>query len=694
MTSAMGIRLDSTSSARKKKRMPTETSRARRARRGAPPEQGRERQQRQVQGQGRGHAGLEEGARQRVVVIQVLPGGPGQQSQVGGGHRDLGAQVVEPAHLRGLHPRGRAHVGEDLAGRPVEAEQRPGDEQGRRRQGQEPGQPPPVRAAEEARLEKQGRRRQGEGDLLGSHRQQRRRQRQPVGEAAAPRPGARLLLAEAPGQVEQQRRQVEEGGERGEPLDQVAHRLGLDGMGDEERRGGEGHGPGGAGQRRAGEARRPEGEGHQRVDQEGVGQVDGEVHRVVAGDLQPPQAVVQGEGEVGDEAVRVRPVPGAAPQVVAQVPDERVVPDLLEVVVEEGAPQGVGVGEEAEQQDRRGREQVGSAPAVHGSLELSGWPGPWGGRCRAREFRPPRRAGSLAPVRDLAGIPQALVIAWAVALGAAVGSFLNVVVARVPAGLSVVWPRSRCPRCLAPIAATDNVPVLSWLLLRGRCRSCAAPISVRYPLVELAGAAAAWLALSRHGLAPAALAELLLVALVLALGLIDLDSWLLPHALTWPLLLAGLGLSALGLTPAGALRPAYWGAGVGFAAFAAVAALGRVAFKREALGFGDVWLLAGLGAWLGVKSLLPLILLASLQGTAVGLWLAARGRLPKGAAAAGPTAAPTPAAASTTAGGEEEDWTPPRNAIPFGPFLVAGALEWLYLGGWLARHVPTLEIFR
>ena len=328
------------------------------------------------------------------------------------------------------------------------------------------------------------------------------------------------------------------------------------------------------------------------------------------------------------------------------------------------------------------------------------------------------------PVADLPGIPHALVVAWAVALGAAVGSFLNVVVARLPAGLSIVRPRSRCPRCLAPIGATDNVPVLSWLLLRGRCRSCRAPISVRYPLVELAGAGAAWLALERHGWTPAAPAELALVALLLALALIDLDTWLLPHALTWPLLFLGLALSALGLTSAGSLRDAFWGAGVGFAAFAAVAVVGEKVLHKEALGFGDVWLLAGIGSWLGVKGLLPVILLASVEGTVVGLLLAALGKLPKGEPAPHPgtgdsphhgrgegdatpgdpspgsTLSPAPAGERVSAsrahpaGEGEDDWVPPRNAVPFGPFLAAGALQWLWLGDWLARLVPTLAIFR
>ncbi len=290
------------------------------------------------------------------------------------------------------------------------------------------------------------------------------------------------------------------------------------------------------------------------------------------------------------------------------------------------------------------------------------------------------------------------------------GSFLNVVIARVPAGESVVRPRSRCPRCRSPIAWYDNVPVVSWLLLRGRCRRCGLPIPARYVAVELLGAAAAWLAWQRHGLTPAALAELAFVDLLLALAFIDLATWLLPHVLTWPLLATGLVAAALGVSPAGSLRSSAIGAVAGFAAFALVGFVGKVVTRKEALGFGDVWLLAGLGAWLGVGALLPVVLLASIQGSVYGLALVALGRGepgpgreperaadPEGAGDAelpvsgdaegtGEGTAPEPAA--------DEDWVPPRHAVPFGPFLVAGGLEWLYLSGWLASRVPGLDVFR
>ncbi len=309
--------------------------------------------------------------------------------------------------------------------------------------------------------------------------------------------------------------------------------------------------------------------------------------------------------------------------------------------------------------------------------------------------------------------------AWAICLGAVVGSFLNVVVARVPRGESVVSPRSRCPRCSAAIAWYDNVPVLSWMLLRARCRACGAPISWRYPLVEALAGAAGYLAFSRHELGGAFAAELTFVAVLLALAFIDLDTWLLPHALTWPLIAFGLAASALGFSPA-PIGGSLLGAFLGFAAFAAVSVVGEKLLKKDALGFGDVWLLAGIGAFLGAKALLPVVLLASLQGSVVGIALLLAGRgtpgpLPGPAsvppattatlpadpmAPSGPPPPPTappagdPAATAPPSTAQEDVWVPPRHALPFGPFLALGALEWLYLAEALGRTVPALRIFR
>jgi leader peptidase (prepilin peptidase)/N-methyltransferase len=318
-----------------------------------------------------------------------------------------------------------------------------------------------------------------------------------------------------------------------------------------------------------------------------------------------------------------------------------------------------------------------------------------------------------------------LTAAWCAALGAAVGSFLNVVIARLPAGESLVWPGSRCPTCRAPIRWYDNLPLLSWLALRAHCRACGARISARYPLVESLGAAAALLAFTRHGLSFPALSEFALAACLIALAFIDLDTWLLPHAITWPLLAVGLVANSLGVGPARALWPALYGAGLGFAGFGLLAFVGEKVFRREAMGLGDVFLLGALGAWLGYRALLPVVLLASVQGAVVGLVLIAFGRGEPGPEEASPEEpsrgespgddpgrpAEASPAASEAAGGIEapvsegpsqlterqrvdEEWVPPRHAVPFGPFLAAAALEWLYLGELLVRTVPVLGVFR
>jgi len=275
-----------------------------------------------------------------------------------------------------------------------------------------------------------------------------------------------------------------------------------------------------------------------------------------------------------------------------------------------------------------------------------------------------------------------LAASWSFAAGAVVGSFLNVVIARVPAGESIVRPRSRCPSCRTPIAWRDNVPLISWLALRGRCRTCRTRIGWRYPLVELLGGGAALVSVWRHGLSLAALAEFAFAATLLALAFIDLDTWLLPHRITLPLLGAGLVLSALHVTPVATILGSVSGAAGGWVGFALVAFLGERILGKEALGFGDVWLLAAIGGWLGAAALLPVVLLASLQGTLVGLALIVLGRSQPG---------PPPDVGPENA---DADWIPPRHAVPFGPFLALGALQWLWLQAWITGAVPGLSIFR
>ncbi len=227
--------------------------------------------------------------------------------------------------------------------------------------------------------------------------------------------------------------------------------------------------------------------------------------------------------------------------------------------------------------------------------------------------------------------------------GLLVGSFLNVVILRLPARLMHDWrcqcrellalpaaeeapppglvkPRSRCPHCGTEIAWYDNLPVISWLILRARCRQCSARISVRYPLVELVTAVLSVVVVSHFGPTPEGLAALLLTwALIAATG-IDFDHHLLPDQITLPLLWLGLLLNLwLGLFAS--LEDAVIGAIAGYGVLWGVFHLFRLLTGKEGMGFGDFKLLAALGAWMGWQVLPVIVLLASLVGAIVGVLL-------------------------------------------------------------------------
>ncbi len=211
--------------------------------------------------------------------------------------------------------------------------------------------------------------------------------------------------------------------------------------------------------------------------------------------------------------------------------------------------------------------------------------------------------------------------------GLAVGSFLNVVIYRVPSGRSIVAPGSTCPSCATPISPQDNIPVLSWIVLRGRCRHCRAPISARYPAVELLTAVLFALTAVRLGATWSLPAELAFVAGLIALAAVDFERYLLPRAILYPtLVLVGAGL----LLAAGATgRWTRLGvAGVcGAGAFAVFLAI-HLARPRW-LGFGDVRLagLLGLGlGWMGPWYLFIGFMVANLLGAGVGIGLMAAGR--------------------------------------------------------------------
>ncbi len=226
----------------------------------------------------------------------------------------------------------------------------------------------------------------------------------------------------------------------------------------------------------------------------------------------------------------------------------------------------------------------------------------------------------------------AVVVLFAL-VGACIGSFLNVVIWRLPRGESLSRPSSRCPRCLAPIRWFDNVPVLSWLTLRARCRRCRAGISVRYPLVETLTAGLWLLAALRHdvprNLAPALAHSLLLSALV-AVSFIDWDHRTIPDAITKPGIAIGLALSLAfpGLHPApivtvgkpglASLLDGVAGAATGAGVLLAVRWIGSRVLRKEAMGLGDVKLLAMIGAFTSPVPVLYALLVASVAGAVLG----------------------------------------------------------------------------
>jgi leader peptidase (prepilin peptidase) / N-methyltransferase len=276
-------------------------------------------------------------------------------------------------------------------------------------------------------------------------------------------------------------------------------------------------------------------------------------------------------------------------------------------------------------------------------------------------------------------IAQVLLSPWLLALmGLCIGSFLNVVIHRLPLMLEREWkcdcsealavqvdlppavtlsrPRSRCPSCGHAIAWHENIPVLSWLRLGGKCSACSAPISPRYPFIEiLTGAlfaATAW----RFGEHPTTLLWCGFVATLVALAAIDWDTTLLPDTMTLRLLWAGLVAAALGWTiPLGA---SLWGAVAGYLSLWSVYWIFKLATGKEGMGHGDFKLLAALGAWLGVQMLLPIVLAASMIGAVVGIAMKFAGALREG------------------------------RYVPFGPFLAGSGIVVMLAGsqrvlGWL-----------
>jgi leader peptidase (prepilin peptidase)/N-methyltransferase len=239
-----------------------------------------------------------------------------------------------------------------------------------------------------------------------------------------------------------------------------------------------------------------------------------------------------------------------------------------------------------------------------------------------------------------------------------VGSFLNVVIHRLPRGVSVVTPRSRCPYCDGAILARDNIPVLSWVLLRGRCRRCAAPISPRYPLLEALVGVLFMACVTRFGFTPEALVAAIFCSLLVVLAGIDLEHFLLLDRITLPGIVLGWALQPW--INHVTLLDAVVGALVGAGALILLINTWYWLRDEESMGLGDVNMLAMVGAFLGWKGVATTLLFASLMGAMAGLGLILAGRMTL------------------------------KAKLPFGFFLALGALVALFAGRELASWYGQL----
>lgn len=247
----------------------------------------------------------------------------------------------------------------------------------------------------------------------------------------------------------------------------------------------------------------------------------------------------------------------------------------------------------------------------------------------------------------IAALPDAVLMLYALVIGLCVGSFLNVVIYRLPLGQSLVSPGSRCTKCGYQLRWYDNVPVLSWALLGGRCRQCRTAISIQYPVVEIVTGLLFVLVAWLTPVGPLLVARLILVAILVALFGIDLEHQILPNSITLPGIVIGLMFSVI--APPGwkdALLGALLGAGVLYGIAAAYYAVRR----EEGLGMGDVKMLAMIGAFLGWKAVLVTLVLSSFSGALIGMALIAAQR-----------------------GGM-------KLALPFGTFLAVGAVAAMLVG--------------
>lgn len=297
-----------------------------------------------------------------------------------------------------------------------------------------------------------------------------------------------------------------------------------------------------------------------------------------------------------------------------------------------------------------------------------------------------------------------MVIAFFFLFGIVFGSFLNVCITRIPEGLSIVSPRSRCPRCETPIKSYDNVPVFGWLWLRGQCRSCGLPISPMYPLVEFATGCMFVVCYLEYGLTLATLKWLVFTCLIIVLTITDLRVRLLPDLVNWPGFVIGLCFSAF--VPPPDTVNTYWltvilfrrilplpvlglidgllGAAFGSFLLWGIAKLYKLWRGREGMGMGDVKMMAMVGAFLGLRGTFFTILFGTLLGSIVG------GAVILALYASGWQLALAQRASRRNLGTLRDlRWTiASQYQLPLGTFLGVAALLLVFLGPIVARHFP------
>lgn len=291
-----------------------------------------------------------------------------------------------------------------------------------------------------------------------------------------------------------------------------------------------------------------------------------------------------------------------------------------------------------------------------------------------------------ASFEALTGLPEFIAYIFVFLFGAAIGSFLNVVIYRVPNELSVVFPNSACPKCKAPIKAYDNIPVLSWLILRGKCRGCGEKISAQYPIVELLTALLFVLFYWQIGLNPFLPVCLLFAAVIIALIFIDAEHMILPDVITLPfwalmivirvvfgIVFGAAYFSDLNFAPLTwmhgypvwliSLVGAILGGLAGGGSLWLIGAIWKLLTKREAMGFGDVKMMAGVGALLGWRLSFLSIFMGAFSGAIIGVVLIAKQK--------------------------DKDL---QTQIPFGIFLGIGSIIALLFGEHLIRWYVAIFV--